>query len=268
MSPRERQAEPSASPKPMAMAAKLPQLSFRSPFKGRALLAAAALLAGCAQHTALSTDEREQLRRKLTHWEDERFLRISCFITPFFGDPSKKLLSPSPPSELRLVDDPARSPAADGGERVLPAGTRVRITQVEFPTAWVVAHRRPETPRDLTWIYLDAGSDAPFPLLLVLPRTLAEEENFEAELDRYVSVSDPSPSFSRWSEPVRDAVRTKAVIPAMPDDALEMSWGYPEQKRVRFESSGRNEEWIYSGGLRVAHLLDGRLESISRSEKK
>jgi len=252
----------------MEMAPKPPQLGFRSRFEWSAVLAAAALLAGCAQRPALSTDERQELRRKLTQWEDERFLRISYFVTPFFGDPSKKLLSPAPPGELRLVNEVGRPITPGAIERVLPVGTRVRVTQVEFPTTWVVAHRRPETPRAQAWIYLDAGAASPGPLILVLPHTIPDVESFEAELDRYVSVSDPSANLSRWSEPVQEAVRAKGAVLGMPDEALEMAQGYPEQKRVSFESSGRKEEWIYSRGLRVAHLLDGRLESITRSEKK
>ena len=182
-------------------------------------------------------------------------------MTPFFGDSSKRLLTPTPPGELHLVNDLGQRVRAGGVERVLPAGTTVRVLKVEFPTAWVVAHRPVDTPRSLPWVYLETTPAPSAPLILLLPSGIDSIDMFNAELDLYASVSDPSPSLSRWSEPVREAVRTKTAIPDMPDDALQMAWGYPETKRVSYDGSTRNEEWIYSGGARVAYLVDSRLST-------
>ena len=228
-------------------------------------------IASCAHYTSLSAEDREGLQRELTREEADRFLRLSYYVTPFFGDSSKRLLTPTPPGELHLVNDSGQRVRPGGIERVLPAGTTVRVLKVEFPTAWTVAHRPVETPRSLPWVYLQTSPNpSSTPLILLLPSRIDSVDIFKAELDLYASVSDPSASLSRWSEPIREAVRTKNAIPDMPDDALEMAWGYPERKRVSYEGSTRNEEWIYSGGARVAYLVDSRLSTWSarpRSER-
>ena len=235
------------------------------------VLAIGLSIASCAHYTSLSAEDREGLQRELTREQANRFLRLSYYVTPFFGDSSKRLLTPTPPGELHLVNDLGQRVRPGGVERVLPAGTTVRILKVEFPTAWVVAHRPIDTPRTLPWVYLQTTpSPSSTPLILLLPSHIDLVDMFDAELDLYASVSDPSPSLARWSEPVREAVRTKNAIPDMPDDALEMAWGYPERKRVSYEGSTRNEEWIYSGGALVAYLVDSRLSSWNartRSER-
>jgi hypothetical protein len=229
-----------------------------------ALLCAALSIAGCAHYTSLSAEDREGLQRELTREQPNRFLRLSYYVTPFFGDSSKRLLTPTPPGELHLVNDLGQRVRPGGVERVLPAGTTVRVLKIEFPTAWVVAHRPADTPRSLPWVYLQTTpSPSATPLILLLPSHIDSVDMFKAELDLYASVSDPSASLSRWSEPVREAVRTKNAIPDMPDDALEMAWGYPERKRVSYDGSTRNEEWIYSSGARVAYLVDSRLSTWS-----
>ncbi|HXN41240.1 MAG TPA: hypothetical protein VN918_05580 [Myxococcaceae bacterium] len=224
-----------------------------------------ALLA-CASRTALSTEDREALQRELRGENRERFLRLSYYVTSFFGDGSKKLLTPVPPEEVQFSADLGGGSGSPGPvEQVLPAGTHGRILKVEFPTAWAVAHRPPDTPRDHPWIYLHAErQNGQLPLILVLPTQIQSREDFESELERYLCPIDPTALMSDWTEGIREAVRTKNAVVDMPTDALEMAWGYPERKRVFFEEATRKEEWSYPGGKRVAFIADGRVTRAVR----
>src|SRR4051794_27185727 len=117
-----------------------------------AALVAAALLSGCATYTALGSDDRASLERDLTGRQSERFLRLSYYVTPFFGDASKRLLTAVPPEQVRLLEQPNGSTVNPGpAERILPAGTRVRISRIEFPTPWAMTERVLYTPRTQPW---------------------------------------------------------------------------------------------------------------------
>ncbi|MCP3099403.1 hypothetical protein LZ198_11030 [Myxococcus sp. K15C18031901] len=221
----------------------------------------AALAAGCANYTQMAPESRASLQRTLTGPDAEQYLRVSANITPFFGDRSKRLLTPYAPEDLRLLDDSGGKPINPGEvETTLPAGTKLRITKVEFPTAWVVAERVLYTPRTWPWVYL-AREDAPDgpPLILVLPPNLDQPDNFRAELEKYLSPQSLRAQLDALAAPVRDAVLAKKLVNNMPADAVRMAWGPPEVVRRSLEGTAKNEEWTYPGGRRKAFLTDGRL---------
>jgi hypothetical protein len=206
-------------------------------------------------------EDRVSLARDLTGKRRDKFLRLSYYVTPFFGDASKKLLTAVPPEEVRLLEQPSGVPINPGPvEAILPAGTRVRITKVEFPTSRALAERLIYTPRTQPWIYLQAeGRRDAAPLILVLRQQIGSSQEFVAELERYLSNANLDPTFSRWSDVVQQAVRGKTAIIDMPADALEMAWGYPDRKQISFIDSARNEEWFYPAEQRRAFLINGRL---------
>jgi len=217
------------------------------------------LSTGCASYPTVPQDDRANLVRELTGKRRDVFLRLSFYVMPFFGDPSKKLLATVPPEEVRLVKQPSGEPLNPGPvEAILPAGTRVEITKVEFPAALALSERSLNTPRALPWIYLRAGSRDGAPLILVLKAGIRSQEEFVAELERYLSDADLTPLMSSWSDVVQLAVRTKTAIIDMSGEALEMAWGYPDKKEISFVDSVRNEQWIY-GKQRRAYLADGRV---------
>ncbi len=84
---------------------------FRLRFEAPAL-AIGLSIASCAHYTSLSAEDRQGLERELTREQADRFLRLSYYVTPFFGDSSKRLLTPTPPGELHLIND--------SGQRVRP----------------------------------------------------------------------------------------------------------------------------------------------------
>lgn len=214
--------------------------------------------------------DRGALERDLTGKHSDKFLRLSYYVTPFFGDAAKTLLSPVPPEEVRLLNQPSGTPINPGPIlSILPVGAHVRIVKVEFPTAWIVAERLLYTPRTQPWVYLrsEGQSESP-PLILVLRPGLNSNEEFVAELERYLSDVDPAPILARWSESVRQAIRTKTAVVDMPSEALEMAWGYPESKRVSFSEGMKTEQWTYPDHLRVAYLAEGRVARLETKKER
>lgn len=218
-------------------------------------------LTGCATaQVAIEPTQVAELERSLNG--DQRFLRVSMFLTPFFKDATKRLLTPVAPELVRLLEGPQGKPLNPGPvERTIPAGTPVRILKVEFPSAWVMTERVLYTPRSLVWLVLDVqGSprNSP-PSVLVLRPGLKSDQEFLAELERHLTREDQTHRLESFSESVREAIRTKAVVIDMPAEALEMAWGFPEAKRIELVDGQRKETWRWGDGARTATLIDGRL---------
>lgn len=231
--------------------------------------ALAALAAGCASYTQLAPDDRRALEQEML--AGQRYLRLSYNVTPFFGDGTKKLLTAVSPDEVRLLAQPSGEPVSPGPvEKVIPVGTRARVLKMEFPTAWAVVQRVTYTPRFLPWIYLEVEGEPPdLPLILALTPKVETQASFLAEVDRYLSRTDPAALLEQWPEKVRTAVKNKTALIDMPSEALEMAWGYPEIKRITFDAEGKKKEsWIYPGGKRTVQMEDGRVSAIEEPEQR
>lgn len=232
----------------------------------RANLAAAFLiLSGCVTaQVTIPAPQMADLERTLTG--EQRFLRVSMYLTPFFEDSTRRLLTPVPPELVRLLNSTDGRPLNPGPiERTFPAGTPVRIVKVEFPSSWVMTERVLYTPRTLAWIYLDVAGRAKLapPCVLVLRPGLKSDQEFLAELEHHLSREDQTKRLDAFAERIQEAIRTKAVLLDMPAEALEMAWGFPESKRIEWVGSQRKETWRWAEGMRTATLLDGRLTAFS-----
>lgn len=212
---------------------------------------------------ALQPEESARLERGLAG--EERFVRVSLYVTPFFGDATRRLVTAVPPEQVRLLENPNASPVNPGKvERIIPAGTAVRITRVEFPTAFVMQERVLYTPRTLVWVSLEvAGTprNAP-PYVLVLRPGLKDSAEFHAEVDRYLSKHDLRSRLESLPDDMREAIATKTARVGMTGEALEMAWGYPERKRIELEGEKRLETWGWADDLRAAKLVDGRVTDL------
>jgi hypothetical protein len=230
----------------------------------RFVLVALLALSSCAENQVLvPQSERASLERQLSG--AERYLKLSFFETPFFGDQTRLLLTALQPEEVRLLDNPDGTPINPGPvKQIFPVGTKARIKGIEFPTPLAMTGRVLMTPRYSPWVFLDiAGTPKDsVPYVLVLRMGLKTEADVLAEIDRYLSVDDPTARMTQWQQTVIDAVRSKQAVVDMPSDALEMTWGYPERKEISFEGDRRKEVWRWPGGKRVAVLLDGRVSEL------
>jgi hypothetical protein len=223
------------------------------------------LLLCCACVTSqvlVPNEQRATLKRDLEG--TERYLKVSFFATPFFGDATKKLLTDVPPDQVRLLEQPNGTPINPGAvEATFPAGTLVRIKALEFPDA-LATDRVLMTPRTVPWVFLDvAGTprDAP-PYVLVLRQGIQDDRELNAEVDRYLAREDPKAKLTGFSEVVQNAIAAKKAVIDMPAEALEMAWGYPERRVLAFEGDKKKETWIWAGEQRQAVLLDGRVAEV------
>lgn len=230
-------------------------------------VAAAWLVTGCATaQVAVPNTDVADLERTLRG--DARFLRVSMHVTPFYGDQTRKLLTPVAPELVRFLDDASGKPMNPGPiEATFGAGTPVRIMKVEFPSGWAMAERVLYTPRTLVWVYVDVAgrSGNAAPTVLVLRPGISTKDEFNTELERLLSRQDPAQRLEGFSDAVRAAIKTKRAVKDMPADALEMAWGYPESKRVELIDSQRRETWYWGDKAREATLVDGRLTGFTEA---
>lgn len=227
-----------------------------------------ALSASCASYTSLAPEEMSRIDRELTREQQVWYLKQSFYVTPFFGDGTRRLLTAVPPEEVRLLNDTTGQPIPPGPvEKILPAGTPVRIQDVEFPTALVVTGRLLYTPRTQPWVSLTAENEpADSPLTLVLRPQIKSEAEFLAELEQALSPTPMKDRLEAFSQPVQGAIREKRALVEMPAEALEMAWGSPERIQVTYPKAGeggtREEVWTWPGGRRRAELVDGRVTRL------
>lgn len=197
---------------------------------------------------------------------EKRFLRSSMYQTAFFGDATKRLLTPTPPELVRFLENPDGKPMTPGAiEKTWPVNTGVKITRVEFPSAWAMTERVLYTPRTLAWVYVEidgAPRGAP-PAIVVLRPGIKSQQEFIAELDRHLTREDLSKQLEALSDQVRDAVKTKTALNDMPSEALEMAWGFPESKKIELEGTVKKEVWKWGDGKRTASLTDGRVTAFT-----
>jgi hypothetical protein len=217
----------------------------------------------CATNPVLvPSDQRAALRRDLEG--QDRYLRLSFYATPFFGDATKRLLTPVAPDQVRLLEQTDGTPINPGAiEATFPAGTIVRIKRLEFPTALAQTERVLVTPRAQPWVYLDvAGTpqDAP-PYVLVLRQMIKDDRELQAEVDRYLSREDPKARLQGFSDVIQTAIAAKKIVVDMPAEALEMAWGYPDRRVLGFDGEKKKETWIWPGEKQVV-LLDGRVTEV------
>jgi hypothetical protein len=218
-----------------------------------------ALATGCPSATLLRDEDRVQVTRELEG--KEVYLRPSVYVLPFFSDTSRWLLSPLPPECIHLLEDTSGKPILPGApERIVPAGTAVRIDKVEFPTSLAVTRRPLYSPRTNPWIYVSiAGKQQQRPHVAVLRPGLRTREEFLSAMDQLFVDKDPAVFLSGFSAETRTAIFEKHVLAGMDPDAVQMSWGRPERIRVEYVEGVRTEAWTWPLGKRAATFRDGKL---------
>ena len=215
----------------------------------------------CASASPIPDADRARLETELTG--KSRFLRISVFKGPFWSDDGKLLLSAAPPTEVALFTDAhgadVSGPAPTG---IIPAGRRVRIDRVELPTGAVVIGRLPFTPRYNPWVYLTVEGETQKPAVLVLRSSLKSHDQFEAALDRLLTVEDPSARIAAYPADVQRAIEQKQVVRDMDPEAVTMAWGAPERRSI--DDAKRTESWSYGAGKRVVSFSEGKVVRVEQ----
>lgn len=211
----------------------------------RPLAAALLALASCAGTTLIPEPQRVQLQDDLAG--HVRYLRVSCYVTPFYRDAGKLLLTDQSPDEIDQIDQPNGQPMNPGAPlQILPAGTRLRIEKVSFPTAFEVTSRVLLTPRYNPWVLLFPPDDFAAqgqPYVLVLHPNLTTHDEFLQELGRYLTTFDPSSELQALPQPVQRAIAEKQLLAGMTTHDVERAWGYPE--RIHLDGATHTQRWLW-----------------------
>jgi hypothetical protein len=214
-----------------------------------------AAAAACTPRAVIPDSERDRVRHELTG--EPRWLRVAAYAAPLWGDGAKVLLSDQPLDELDLVETTGGTPVPPPApERIVPPGTAVRISDVEFPTGWVIAKRVVMSPRYHPWVLVAVPGDAR-PYVVVLSQTVTSFDEVRGELDRILTKDDPSSALAALPEEQRAAVLRKALVEGMGPRAVEMAWGLPERKKI--DRPAATEEWTWPGARRRAFFQEDRI---------
>jgi hypothetical protein len=213
--------------------------------------------AACAGNSALPESDRVAIQQDLQ--SHARYLKTSMRVTPFFQDDGKWLLADRALDELDLIDGTDGQPISPGAPLgILPAGTRLRVERVEFPTALVMAERVIYSPRYNPWVYLvpaDAGGTESAlshgkPFILVLPPQLKTKEDVFAEIDRFLSREDLRPDLKQLTPQIQEAIVQKNLAPGMAPEQVQMAWGYPEH--IHIDETQKSQVWTWPLGKQQA----------------
>lgn len=230
------------------------------------------LLAGCPGYTDLPHGTMravQETREGKLFW-----LQQSMFVGQFYDDDRYDLVDTRRFEETRYLlnaEGDAITPLP--AQAVVPAGTRVRVTAVAFPTGDHVFRRPIYTPRYSTWIYLklarergDVRIERDRPAILLAPSYLQSQAEFDQWFSAVLSEADPNPRIRALPEPVRRGIDEKKPVEGMPYDILTMAMGFPDrvtrEEQLRDGVATTVEVAIF--GATSVVIEDGKVVRVSR----
>ncbi|MFM2153027.1 MAG: hypothetical protein RL199_1462 [Pseudomonadota bacterium] len=232
-----------------------------------------ALLTLACATTAVPGRDRDQVNLALAG--QVRQLAQSVVVAPFFRDATRRLLLTQPPAEVELVVNPRGGRKAPGEAlEVLPAGTRVRVVTVDYPTVWTALTRQLITPSERPWLELVVEERSPTPsyVFALRPNLRSADESFD-EILRFVTPDDVAGEVARLPGPEQHAVRTRELATGLSMRAVELAWGRPNLRDVRGDGTDVVEDWTWrsdAGVRRVVHFRAGLstgVETLSASSE-
>lgn len=245
--------------------------SLRSPVSIAFPLALALGGAACPSYTTIPEGTQKHIQE--TREGALLWLKQSMYAGPFYDDDRFRLIDPRPFAELDYLrtaeGDPITPPPAEG---IIPAGTRVRVERVAFPTGDNVFQRPLFTPRYTTWVYLrvarargDVTLERPERHILLLPAFLDDKESFDRWFDALLGADDPNPWIRSLPEEQQRGIFEKRPVVGMDYEALTAAMGFPDRlTRDVVTRNGRSmtvEVAIY--GATSVVLEDGRVVRVS-----
>ncbi len=226
-----------------------------------------ASLAGCPSYVVIPDEDREAVDD--AHTGQLLFFRQSMYVGQFYDDDRYKLVHPRRFEELTYLQtvegDPIPPPPAEG---IIPAGTRVRIERIEWPTGDVVFRRPLYTPRYTTWIFLrvarDRGSEVSLerdePHILLLPGGIDDADTFDVWFDASLTEEDPNPWILSLPEDQQNAIALKRAVKGMTYDALTAALGFPDTLQRKVIDGVTLEVGVW--GAETVTLKDGIVDEV------
>lgn len=232
----------------------------------------AAALSACASQTKIAQPVREAIAARHTGRLVE--LRRSCYYGNLYDENEKWLLSEHAFADTYHIVDTDGAPIHPTGQRgIVPAGTKLVVSHIEFPDVRAMARRMLTTPRYNPWIYLQpAPSSTSLPrerpwFILLLPMDMETEKEVE---DAIAALLAPEGEVSAWLASLRPTVRAaiehKDVVEGMTEQELVAAMGAPlkwiadarDGERARVAWYHTKEAWFV--GDTVVEVRDGRSE--------
>jgi hypothetical protein len=211
---------------------------------------------GCAGPAGLSGPQRQELRARLQG--QLRYTSCPLFIAPFYAYPDRLFLSLRAFDERILIERASGEPILPGPTLgVLPLGTRVRIQDIDFPTAAARAERELRSPRHFVWVLVETpDGELDKPGVLVLTGRYRDGRRLLDALDDRLVAGDPRARFAGRPAAVRRAIDRKQPAVGMRLDALLRARGRPDRVLRRMVEGVRVERLCYGPG-RTVTLHDG-----------
>ncbi len=227
------------------------------------------LATGCPHYTPLGEATRTRLADQYAG--EDRYLAQSVYAGPFYDDDRYVMWHARKFEQLGHLRTPeGRVWVPPPATSIVPAGRKVRIDRIEFPTGDVVFGRPLFTPRYSTWVWLsladEAGhfdDDAPARHVMVLPEGIPDREVFDQWLDAWLTPTDPRPWLDGLSDERRAAVAQKRVLVGMDYRTLVAAWGHPDRlTEDQLPTTAETLEVAVYGPTAVI-LRDGRVDRVS-----
>ena len=232
-----------------------------------ALLLLACVAAGCPTYAVIPDDQRAVVDQD--HKGAVLFFRQSMYVGQFYDDDRFRLVHPRKFEDLTYLQtiegDPIPPPPAEG---IIPAGTRVRVESIEWPTGDVVFRRPLYTPRYTTWIVLrvarERGPNVTVERdqkhILLMPGGIEDADTFDEWFDASLTEEDPNPWLLSLPQEQQNAIALKRPVRGMTYDALTAAIGYPDLIKRSVQDGVTIETGAW--GTVTVTLKDGIVDDI------
>lgn len=190
---------------------------------------------GCAHATPLPEDVRTTWQQKY----DGKYLWLtqSLYYGQFYDDDRYQLVHARKFDQVLALTtfegEPIFPPPEQG---ILPAGTKVYIEKIEWPTGDVIARRPLYTPRYDTWVYMRVGRavgevsfDKTNTHIFLVPGGVDNIGVLNDFFAATFSAEDPNPFLQSLSEDKQEAIAQKRAVRGMNYEALNAALGLPNK---------------------------------------
>lgn len=205
------------------------------------------------------------------------WLKQSMYAGDFWDDDRYRLMSTRPFHEISYLRTPEGEPLTPPPQdSVIPAGSRVRVEKVAFPTGDAVFRRPLYTPRYTTWVYLrvakargDTRLEHEKRHILLLPAYLNDQESFDAWFEASLTDVDPNPWIRSLATEQRHGIEQKRAVPGMTYEALTAALGFPDQLTRKAIPNGERAKTVEVAiyGATSVILEDGVVARVSEPQR-
>lgn len=195
----------------------------------------ACVVTACASYTKLTVPQRTAVQQRTvgkTLW-----LTQSLYGGFFYDDKRYRLAHPKPFGQLHALK------TADGytilpppHDDIVPAGTRVRVERIRWPTPGNICAAPLYTPKRLTWVVvrmaLDRGHVTLWrekPYIMLVPRHVQTQAAFMAWFNGLFTATDPNPWLDGLPESLQRGIAVKQPVAGMDERALRAALGPPDR---------------------------------------